>query len=188
VTEIAVAGDEASLTGALQKALSPTDYQVQRWDEIAPDVRQIIELNDATMQLLVLIVFAIVALGIANTMGMAIFERFREFGILSAIGTTPRTVLTLVLLESLYLGLIASVAGSALGLAACLYLGKYGVDLSTFTSANQYMAISHVLKARLVGMDIGAANVLTIVTSVLAGCFPAFRASRMKPVDAITHH
>ncbi len=189
ITEIAVRTDqdEGSAAEKLRAALPAKDYQVRTWQEIAPDVQQIIDLNDATMQLLILIVFAIIAMGITNTMTMVIFERFRELGILSAIGTAPSGILTMVVMESFFLGAIASLVGSIGAIAACAYLGKYGVDLTSFTSSNQYFATSHVLKAHLLLKDLVVANIVTLATALIGGIYPAWKASRLKPVDAISH-
>ncbi|MFO0753234.1 MAG: FtsX-like permease family protein [Thermodesulfovibrionales bacterium] len=190
VTEIAVlsgtrpAGELAAL---LHKELPPADYQVQTWEEIAPDVKQIIDLNNATMHLLILIVFTIVALGIANTMTMIVFERFKEFGILSSIGTPPAGVVIMILLESLLLGAIASAVGSLMGAVACRYLGVHGIDLSAFTSANQHIATSHILKARLLCRDLFVSNAVTLATALLSGIYPALKAARLKPVETLAH-
>lgn len=190
VTEIALRSDsrdETALADSLGRSLPGKDYQIRTWKEIAPDVIQLIGLNDATMQLLILIVFAIIAMGITNTMTMVVFERFRELGIISAIGTTPSGILTMVVMESFCLGAAASLLGSAAAVAACAYLGRYGIDLTTFTSANQYFANSHVLKAHLLAKDLIAANAVTLITAVIGGIYPAWKASRLKPVDAIVH-
>jgi ABC-type lipoprotein release transport system permease subunit len=190
VTEIAVRSDsrdEMALADSLGRSLPAADYQIRTWKEIAPDVIQLIGLNDATMQLLILIVFAIIAMSITNTMTMVVFERFRELGIISAIGTAPSGILTMVVMESFCLGAAASLLGSAAAVIACAYLGKYGIDLTTFTSANQYFANSHVLKAHLLAKDLIAANAITLITAVIGGIYPAWKASRLKPVDAIAH-
>lgn len=190
VTEIAVrtkADGERDMAARLRAALPEEDYQVKTWEEIAPDVKQLIGLNDATMNLLILIVFAIIAMGIANTMTMVVFERFRELGILAAIGTTPAGILVMVVLESLFLGAIAALVGSVSAAGVCAYLGRYGVDLTQFTSANQYFANSHVLKAHLLAVDLITANMVTVTTALVAGIYPAWKASRLKPVDAINH-
>ncbi len=190
VSEIAMRSDsrdEHALAERLALALPAADYQIRTWKEIAPDVIQLIDLNDATMQLLILIVFAIIAMGITNTMTMVVFERFRELGIISAIGTPPSGILMMVVMESCCLGAIASLLGSAAAVAACTYLGRYGIDLTAFTSANQYFANSHVLKAHLLTKDLLAANVITLLTAVVGGIYPAWKASRLKPVDAIAH-
>lgn len=190
ITEIAVLtkdGREEELASRLKETLPPETFKVQTWQEVAPDVEQIIELNDATMHLLILIVFAIVAIGITNTMTMAIFERFRELGLLTAIGTSPSGVLIMIVFESFFLGAIASLIGSAAALIACSYLARYGIDLTLFTSANQYLATSHVLKAHLLPHDLLTANAVTLLTSFLSGIYPAWKAALLQPVKALWH-
>jgi ABC-type lipoprotein release transport system permease subunit len=139
------------------------------------------------MRLLILIVFFIVALGITNTMSMAIYERIRELGVLAAIGTTPTRIMGMVVIESCYLGIMASLIGSAAGILACAWLSRYGIDLSSFTSNNQYFASGHVLKAHLTAFDFFAANLTTLATALLAGLYPAWKGARLDPVTAMRH-
>jgi ABC-type lipoprotein release transport system permease subunit len=190
VSEIAARTERHEDTGIAEKLagqLSSRRYQVRTWQEIAPDVQQLIQLNEATMRLLILIVFTIIAMGIANTMTMAIFERIREMGILAAIGTSPSGILTMIVMESFLLGAIASIAGSIGAYGACAYLAEYGIDLTTLTSANQYFATSHVLKAILRPQDLAAANAVTLATALVGGIYPALKAARLKPAEAISH-
>ncbi|MBI5556962.1 MAG: ABC transporter permease [Deltaproteobacteria bacterium] len=191
VTEIALlteAERAQSLATALREKLDPGLFQVSSWQKVAPDLDQLIKLNDATMGLLVFIVFAIVAMGITNTMTTVIFERFREFGILNAIGTGPTAIVSLVVLESLFLGLIATILGLLAGIAACSWLQRYGLDLSSFISANQYFASGHVLKAHVLAEDLVSSALVTLATAIVAGIYPAWKASRMDPVKALLHN
>lgn len=188
VTEIVLAAppEEAlPLSGRLRSELPAADYRVSPWQELAPDLVQLVELNDATFRLLIVILFAIVALGIANTMTMTVFERFRELGILAALGLRPGGLMALVALESLLLGAVAALAGSLAGAGACAWLGAHGLDLTRFTSSNQYFAASHVIRAYLLPRDLLTANLLTLATALLAGLYPAWKASRLDPVEAI---
>lgn len=190
VTEIAASmPPEHAATAAveLRRTLSSESFQVRTWEEVLPDLKQLIELNDATMGLLIVIIFAIVGMGIANTMGMIVFERFREFGTLAAIGTTPGGIVGLVMLESLLLGVLATLVGSAAGAAACVYLQGHGIDMTHFISNNQYFAASHVLKAELRTIDLLLAGSVTLATALLAGIYPAWRAARLEPVKALAH-
>jgi ABC-type lipoprotein release transport system permease subunit len=176
---------EAALAAWLRNRLPADRYRVATWQELAPDVTQLIDLNDGTMRLLVLIVFAIVALGIVNTMGMSVMERTTEFGVLAALGIRPLQVVVLVILESLALGVVAALAGSLAGVATCGYLASYGLDLTSVTSANPHFATSHVIKAHLVGADLLLANLVGMLTALLAGLVPAWRASRLVPAEAL---
>ena len=126
-------------------------------------------------------------MGIANTMTTVIFERFREFGTLTALGATPGGIVSLVMTESLLLGLFAALAGSLTGFGACVYLARYGIDLTHFTSANQYFVVGSVLKAVLTPGDLILANTITLATAATAGLYPAWKASRLNPVKALSH-
>lgn len=164
-----------------------TRVKVESWDEVLPDVKQLIDLNSVTMNILIGIVFIIVAMGIANTMTTITFERFREFGAMAAMGTTPAEIVGLVSMESLLLGLVSSVIGTCIGFLLCLYLEIYGIDLTQFTSANQYFANNHILRAVLTWENFFTAQMVTLAVSFLAGLYPAWRASRQDPCQALVH-
>ncbi len=188
VSEIAIGGapDGAErLAAELADRLPVDTYQVRSFRELAPDLVQLMELNDATFALLVVIVFAIVAMGIANTMTTVVFERFRELGTLAALGTTPAGIVGLIVTEAALLGLVAAAIGTLAATGTCLYLARTGIDLAHFTSANQYFAAGTVLHAVLELDDVVAANTITVGTALLAGLYPALRAARLDPVTAL---
>lgn len=190
ITEVAIAVDPdlaAPVAAAIKAALPAEGFQVLAFTELAPDLVQLMALNNATFKLLIIIVFTIVAMGIANTMTTVIFERYRELGTLAAIGATPAAIVQLIMTESALLGLFSAAVGSLAGLAACLWLGSHGIDLSHFTSSNQYFAAGSVLKASLTMKDLLTANLITLATALLAGLYPAIRAACLKPVEALRH-
>jgi len=190
ITEIAILTEpEAakSLSARITAGLAPEKYRITSWQESTPDLVQLMELNDATFRILVAIIFFIVAMGIANTMNSVIFERFREFGTIAAIGTTPAEIVSLVSMESCFLGVFACLAGTGLALLVCTYLHSHGIDLSHFTSSNQYFAAGSVLKAFVLVPDIISANLITLFTALLAGLYPAVKASRLNPVEALNY-
>lgn len=189
ISEIAVSlpqDGHSAQAELLRQQLGP-GYQVETWEEIAPDVTQLIALNDTTMAILISIVFLIVAMGIVNTMTTITFERFREFGTIAALGATPLRIMGLVTAEALALGLSASLIGSAIGIGLCLYLSAHGIDLTAFTSANQYFSNNHILKAALDWRQVLTTNGFTLLTATLAGLPPAWSAARQNPAQALTH-
>lgn len=189
LSEIAVALPQPGLAAKARELRDRlgSAYQVETWQEISPDLVQLISLNDTTMIILILIVFLIVAMGIANTMTTITFERFREFGTIAALGATPANILALVIAEALALGLTASLIGSLIGGALCLYLSRHGIDLTAFTSANQYFSNNHILQAVVDWRQVVLTNCFTLLTTVLAGILPAWTAARQNPVQALGH-
>jgi putative ABC transport system permease protein len=113
---------------------------------------------------------------IANTLSITVAQRAREFGTLRTIGATRRQVMRSVLAEGFVIGLLASVTGLFLGLLLAKGLeklfNKAGFELP---AAHTVFATRTVIVSLLVG---------TIVTTI-ASLFPAFRATRLEPIDAV---
>jgi ABC-type lipoprotein release transport system permease subunit len=161
---------------------------VSSWRESLPSMATMVKYNDATLVMISGMLFIVITLGIVNTLLMSVFERTREFGVMISLGTTPWQVRILVVLECLSLGFFASLVGIFLGIAAVLYHQKTGFDLRPFlgdhSSLDQFrldLTIYPVfqfipfLKSVLIMMFFVA----------LAGFYPAWRASNLKPVEAM---
>jgi len=108
--------------------------------------------------------------GIVNTMLMSTTERFVEFGVLRTNGWSKANILSLVTLESAFLGLLAGVVGCLLAWGATAL-------------ANQF--ISGGLRLRITPDSLALGVGLSIVMGALGGLYPAWRAARMVPMEAI---
>ncbi len=114
------------------------------------------------------------SLGMLNTMVMSVFERTGEIGILRALGWRRRRVLAMVLGEAVLLGLIGVGLGTVLG-----YIGLGALALSP--TARGFIA------AELPASVIGVGAVLGMVLSILGGLYPAVRAARLEPTEALRY-
>jgi ABC-type antimicrobial peptide transport system permease subunit len=133
---------------------------------------------------LITILIAIVVIGIMNTMWIAIRERTREIGTLRAIGMQRREVLWMFVLESIMLGLFATVAGVTAGAAIAAGLNALHVHVPT---GLQFFLMSPYLHISVHGsLLIRSVITITLVTA-LAALYPAFRAARLRPVVAMSH-
>jgi putative ABC transport system permease protein len=130
-------------------------------------------LNAANLAISILAV-GIGAIGVMNTMVMSVFERTREIGILRAVGWSGWRILRMILGESLFLCLTAAVAGSVLGVAATQ--GLLLVDTIRTLFEPEYSA-GVFLRGMLVA----------VVVAVSGAAYPAFRASRLKPMEALRY-
>jgi putative ABC transport system permease protein len=129
-----------------------------------------------------LMLIAIVLISVLNVMIMAVYERVREIGTIAAIGTLPRKILSLFLVEGVLLGVAGAAAGVTVGAAIILVLNVWKVSVR-FGGSLQLFALS----PRVDLFEIVLASVLVIVISTLASVQPAVRASRMEPIDALRH-
>jgi putative ABC transport system permease protein len=128
-----------------------------------------------------LMLIAIVLISILNVMIMAVYERVREIGTIAAIGTVPRKILSLFLVEGFCLGLTGALVGVVFGLAII-----FGLNLSKITF-NFGQATGLILAPTIAPTEVLTASLLVIIVSVLASLQPAYKASRMEPIDALRH-
>ena len=122
---------------------------------------------------------------IANTMLTNVFERTREIGVLMAMGAKGRQVLLVFLGEAAALGVIGSLAGTALGAAGGLILQNVGIDLGEGVSSLMNVPMDRVFYALVVPVKLVYIFFLGVTVSILAGLYPAAKAARMLPTKAL---
>ena len=136
---------------------------------------------------MILFVGIFAGFGTLNTMMMSVFERTREIGTVNALGMYPGQILRMFLLESVFLSFLGLGIGFAGGVAIMSYLTRNGLDLSAWV-VDMSFAGSHIDPVMQVVWTwnefLNAAISLAVVV-LLATLFPALRAARMKPVDAL---
>ncbi len=123
--------------------------------------------------------------GVTNTMIMSISERTREIGTLRAIGAHQRQVMRIVMGESLLIGAVGALSGAIIGIIIALILPFFSSSISTIGLFGGLLGGR--LSTALIPTDILLSIALGVVVSVLAGIYPAMRASRMKPEEALRY-
>ncbi|MCZ6603217.1 MAG: FtsX-like permease family protein [Planctomycetota bacterium] len=164
------------------------DIVVTTWRTALPELATLITFNEALVAFVTSLMFIVVALGVMNTMLMSVFERTREFGIMSALGTTPSQIVLLVILESLIVGVISAGLGLLLGTLAIMYHRHTGLDLHPFLGESSGVGefrldlVVHPILPLLPFLRTIAGILFVVVGTAL---YPAIRASRFLPVEAI---
>ncbi|MCX5794123.1 MAG: ABC transporter permease [Elusimicrobia bacterium] len=191
VNQIVVRLDDIGLAdrvrAELAEKLGRGPVQVLRWLDIDHEIVAIQTFQNALLDIVLLIVFAIVALGILNTLLMSLFERVREFGVLMAIGARPRWVMKLVLAESVILGSVGTVLGLGIGCLLITYYGKAGLRLAVGDALSYFLPFPSVIYLRFDWPSHARALCAVLVVSVLAALPPALRACRLNPSEALRH-
>ena len=169
------------------KPLQSQSALTQTWREAKPSLSQFMDAQQSGAYILLFIVLILAALVVLNTMLMSIYERTRELGVMLAVGVRPRTVSALVIVEALYLATIAAVIGVMIGLSLDYLLITYGLDFSVNGEGLSYGGVR--LSPRLYGVFEPRAIFISVialyVVTTLAALWPAWRAARLEPVDAI---
>lgn len=175
------------ITAALKERINQKKYEVLNWKEVSPMVYQWLQFDEAFTNLILVIVLIVVASGILNTVLMGVFERIREFGIMLALGTKPRQIIIMVATESFLLGFFGVILGTLLGTGLILFFASYGINLSVISHALNSFYIGSIIYTRLNVVSIALYAAVVLLVSILISIFPAIKASRLSPIEAIRH-
>ena len=183
-TEIAIGihhyDDAETLKPVLQAALG-SEYEVSTWHDIASYVDDAITMQNFILNLIAGVFLFVALLGITNTMLMSVLERTREIGTMMSVGVRRRQILTLFLLEASVLGLLGGISGALVGGSFVAYYGHKGMVLHIPGSLLPLyvfptLKLSYILSILAIAAG-GAA---------IAALWPSVRASRMRPVEALS--
>lgn len=187
VTEIAVMTgnrDRPESVLARLRAQAPT-LDIEPWTVLEPMTTLMRKITDVILFIWYAIVFAAMSFGLINTLLMAVFERTREFGLFQALGMRPGHILGQVLVESVILLGLALVAGNLSAWLTIVSL-KNGIDLSSVAKGMELIGVAPVIYPASSASDLLAANLFVAVLGLLASLYPAWRAARHVPIEALT--
>lgn len=167
--------------------LLPSHAVSQSWGELLPHLKEYVSLVDASGLFLIFLIGVFAALGVLNTMMMAVFERTREIGTLNSLGMHPSRILITLLLESLFLAIWGLAIGFIVGAGLVHYLSTEGLDLTRWTGELSLMGtrMDPVIRAAWEWEGFLCSAVGLMAAVFLGTLIPAGRASWMKPVKAL---
>lgn len=187
VSEIAVVTPNRKYVAAIQRQLAErlgTGAEVRTWEQLEPILVYMVQSFDSMAWVVYAAVFIAMAFGIANVLLMAVFERTREIGMMRAIGMSQARVVGMVVLESSFVTAFGLVIGVVLGVLG-VYLLRDGIDLSLWADSLDEYGIDPFIMPALRGRDLVAPVLIGGITAVLSSFWPALRAGRARPADAL---
>jgi ABC-type lipoprotein release transport system permease subunit len=188
VTSIVVLGDDYRNVEPVYdkvRALVDGGVEVSRWTELDTYLGTMLRVMDGFVLVWVIIIFLALSFGLVNTLVMAVFERVREIGLMLALGMKPSSILGQVVIESMMLLVIGLVFGNLLAWATIKPL-ESGIDISVVAEGMAMMGAASMLYPQLRFEDVVLANTVVLILGFLASLSPAWRASRLQPIEAIT--
>jgi ABC-type lipoprotein release transport system permease subunit len=181
-----VSNQKEDLSGLANKLRKEFPHlEVKTWQELLPLLVSALALYDSILIIWYLIIFIAMSFGLVNTLLMAVFERTREIGLFQALGMQPRFIIVQILIESLILLALGLLLGNLFSWLTILYFSG-GIDLSAFARGMEWVQIGSLLIPVLEVKDIFISNALVIVLGLIASLYPAIRAAKAVPVEAIT--
>jgi len=162
---------------AVASSLSDNSYEVKGWQELFPEIVRTLALERAQNLITMLLIMIIATFGIANVMNMLVLEKTREIGMLMAEGANRGQIRRIFLMESGLLGLIGGALGCIIGLAVSLKIK--GIELQSPTG--EMIPLPVLINP----WDFLTFTLLAMALSIAAGGYPAYRASKLDPVEAL---
>lgn len=173
--------EQADLVAA---AIPSQNFQVETWKQMNELLVLVNDFSNVLLFVIYLIVLAVTAIVIINTLLMSVFERMREIGILSAIGMKGRQIVTLFLAEATLLAAGGVAFGMLVGWAVSAYFGKVGVYFGDLGMSNEMLLEDRVYP--YLTFDTAVMLVITaFAITLIFSLYPAWLASRMEPVEAL---
>ena len=174
----------AALDAQLSKTLP---VQVSAWPELAPELADYVQFNHRVTFILFFIFFLLAAMGIVNTMLMAIIERTRELGMLMAVGMRPVQVVGLIVAEAASLAGASLVLGAALGAPLLWYLQAHGLNLGGHRGAVSLggVVVGPIWHGQQDLTTYAQAAFGLALVALVSALYPALRAARFRPTEAL---
>ncbi len=183
VSTIFVLLQDSNQADAVAEALKSNNYKILTWREQNAFITQFEDFANAFFIVIYLIVLGITATVVTNTLVMAVFERTREIGILSAIGMKGRGIMAQFLAEAALLATGGVIAGLLIGGAMVAYFTIYGIYIGDY-GLTGVLFEDHIYAHLTLANTINLA-VITYIITLIASVYPARLAARMEPVEAL---
>jgi ABC-type lipoprotein release transport system permease subunit len=174
---------DTSFTDQVASAIHAPNLEVLTWKDLNTLFVEFETMANTYISFFYLIILAITASVIINTLIMSVYERTREIGILAAVGMRGGRIMGLFLGESILLAIGGVLMGLAVGVFAVylfnikgFYIGNMGLN---------GILVSDTIRARLTTDNTVRVTIMTFVATILSGLYPAVMASRMEPVEAL---
>lgn len=162
--------------------------EVRSWKELMPTLASLMESTQGVILIMFIVFYIVVAILILNATLMAVFERIKEFGVMKALGLSPVFVLSLILIESGIQVALSILIGISASIPGLYYLTEVGIDTGSLAGMPMMgIAMASEWRGMITPYVILGPVVTLTVMALLASIYPAVKAARISPVEAMRH-
>ena len=185
--EIAILVDDNDMIASVQDEVKNmvADYEVLNWKEISPEMSYMTEIMDMYMYIFIIIILLALLFGIINTMLMVILERVKEIGMLMAVGMNKLKIFTMIMVETVQLSLVGGVAGIVVGSLISKHFETHAINLSLWAKGYSQLGYDTMAYCSLETEMVINITVLVIFTGIIAALYPAYKALKYDPAEAL---
>ena len=160
-------------------------YDVLSWRETQPDLALTVDMVTQFYIIFLFIILAALAFGIVNTMLMVVLERTKELGMLTAIGMNKKRVFSMIMLESIFLSLTGGVFGMIVSKLFISLTSSTGINFSSYSEGLEAMGYSSMVYPEISNSFFIIVTLMIIITGILSAIYPAYKALKLNPADAL---
>ncbi|MFA6599229.1 MAG: FtsX-like permease family protein [Ignavibacteriaceae bacterium] len=185
--EIAILLNDTNLSDDVAQKLTKQfpNLDVMTWKEIQPDLGITVEFLNIMLYFYVIIILLALGFGIVNTMLMVVLERIKELGMLMAVGMNKMRIFKMIMLETIYLSLTGGILGITLGIILIQIFQQHGIDLSIYGEGFSAIGYDSMIYPSI-GIDYYIGTfLLVILTGIIASIYPARKALKLNPAEAV---
>ncbi len=185
--KLAPGADPDDVARAINRAL-PVDGLAKSWMDSNQEFLFVLQLEKNMIFFLLLFIIVVAAFSVTSSLLIAVVRKTREIGLLGALGATPRQVAACFCYQGIIIGVAGTVSGLALGFSVIHFRNDIVAGFTRLTGSQEALARFYQfsqLPAYLSGKDLTLIVVSALVVSTLAGLLPAWRAAKLKPVEAL---
>jgi ABC-type lipoprotein release transport system permease subunit len=159
--------------------------EVMSWKEIQPDLAMMTGMVQQFYAVFMVVILAALAFGIVNTMLMVVLERTKELGMLTAIGMNKKRVFSMIMLESVFLSLVGGAVGMLVSQVLISATAENGINFASYQEGFEALGYSAHIYPRITPLFFITVTVLIILTGILSSIYPALKALKLDPADAL---
>ncbi len=161
------------------------ELSVMTWKEIQPELGLFEDMSKVELYIILGIILFALAFGIVNTMLMAVLDRVHEIGMLMAIGMSKIKIFRMIMQETVLLTLTGGVIGMAISWLLIVAVHKHGIDLSSVSKGMEAFGVEAIIYPALSAEYYFNVTIMILMTGLLASIYPAIKALKLNPVEAI---
>jgi putative ABC transport system permease protein len=158
---------------------------VQSWKEISPELALIVDVVDQMIYIFLGIILLALAFGIVNTMLMAVLERTKELGMLMSIGMNRSRVFRMIMTETIWLTCTGGIIGMFFSYLLIAFFHQRGIDLSVVGRGMEALGYESVIYPSIHMTYYIVLSVMILLTGILSSIYPARKALKIQPAEAI---
>ncbi|MDP2329182.1 MAG: ABC transporter permease [Reyranella sp.] len=189
--ELADPASAPRVAEALRRSLDRKDLRISDWLGLNARFVGALQVERVMMFIILTLIVVVAAMNVVASFTMLVRVKRGSIAILRTMGATPRTIVRSFFLAAAAVGLVGTAVGTALGLLICANMSSIGKLLSIITSAsgggNAEIDFITSMPVRVQAIEVGTVVVVAILLSLAAAAYPAWRSTRVEPVEGLRY-